>query len=156
MFPALAGQTLKIPLSFQYRSWCIAAIIMAMFNRGKASFFFERESFKALNQSALMDDLDSNMHIWISLTGAPVPVLSTADQVTVYTFTWLTQRPVIDNMPVFCLRTLAATLTKLTLCVCKLCLHTHNFYFFNSYDKKNHAKGLVVLKKNPAQRNVFP
>lgn len=119
MFPALPEQTLKIPLSFQYRSLRIAAIIMAMFSRGKASFLFflffcELESFEALNQSALMDDLDSNMHIWISLTGAPVPVLSTADQVTAYTFTWLTQLPVIDNMPVFCLRTLTATLTMLT------------------------------------------
>lgn len=43
----------------------------------------------------------SSMHIWISLVGAPVPVLSTADQVTGYTFTWLTQLPVIDNMPAF-------------------------------------------------------
>lgn len=40
----------------------------------------------------------SGMHVWISLAGAPVPVLSTADQVTGYTFTWLTQLPVIDNM----------------------------------------------------------
>lgn len=68
------------------------------YQRGKASSGLV-ESFKALNQSALMDDLDSSMHIWISLAGAPVPVLSTADQVTGYTLTWLTQLPVIDNMP---------------------------------------------------------
>lgn len=59
-----------------------------------------------------MDDLDSSMHIWISLTGAPVPVLSTADQVTGYTFTWLTQLPVIDNMPVL----FTAAFTILMLC----------------------------------------
>lgn len=40
----------------------------------------------------------SGMHVWISLAGAPVPVLSTAAQVTGYTLTWLTQLPVIDNM----------------------------------------------------------
>ncbi len=71
-------------------------------SRGKARpGIVEEQSFKALNQSALMDDLDSCMHVWISLTGAPVPVLSTADQVTGYTFTWPTQLPVIDNMPAF-------------------------------------------------------
>lgn len=41
------------------------------------------------------------MHVWISLAAAPVPVLSTADQVTGFTFTWLAQLPVIDNAPVF-------------------------------------------------------
>lgn len=39
----------------------------------------------------------ASMHIWISLAGAPVPVLSTADQVTTYIFTGLTQRPLIDT-----------------------------------------------------------
>lgn len=41
------------------------------------------------------------MHVWISLSAAPVPALSTADQVTGPTFTWLTQLPVIDNTPAF-------------------------------------------------------
>lgn len=69
------------------------------YRRGKTgSGLVEQVSFKASDQSALMDDLDSSMHIWISLTGAPVPVLSTADQVTGYTSTWQTQLPVIDNI----------------------------------------------------------
>lgn len=101
MFPALAGQTLDIPFSFQYRP-IVHYCNYHGNSRGKASSgIVEQDSFKALNQSALMDDLDSSMHIWISLTGAPVPVLSTADQVTGYTFTWLTQLLVIDNMPAF-------------------------------------------------------
>lgn len=99
MFPALVGQTLKIPFLFKCGPTCITAIIMAtaVVRPGLGLL----RSFKALNQSALMDDPDSSMHVWISLTGAPVPVLSTTDQVTAYTFTWLTQLPVIDNMPAF-------------------------------------------------------
>lgn len=42
------------------------------------------------------------MHVWISLAGAPVPVLSTADQVTGYTFTWPTQLPATDPTPARC------------------------------------------------------
>lgn len=38
------------------------------------------------------------MRTWISLTGAPVPVLSTADQVTGHTVTWPTQLPVINKL----------------------------------------------------------
>lgn len=52
------------------------------------------------------------MCVWISLAGAPVPVLSTADQVTGYTFTWLTQLPVIDNALAF-VHTAAPTIFRL-------------------------------------------
>ena len=42
----------------------------------------------------------SSMHVWISLAAAPVPVLSTADQVTGHTSTRLTRLPGIDkNIP---------------------------------------------------------
>lgn len=98
MFPALAEQTLNIPFSFQYSPPRIHRNYHGS-GRGKAnSGIVKQDSFKALNQSALMEEPDSSVRIWISLTGAPVPVLSTADQVTGHTVTWPTQLPVINKL----------------------------------------------------------
>lgn len=98
MFPALAEQTLNIPVSFQYSPSRIHRNYRGS-GRGTAnSGIVKQDSFKALNQSALMEEPDCSVRIWISLTGAPAPVLSTADQVTCHTVTWPTRLPVINKL----------------------------------------------------------
>jgi len=58
MFPALAEQTVNIPFPFQFRPSWITAIWYHGNSKGKARLgIVEEQSFKALNQSALMDDL---------------------------------------------------------------------------------------------------
>lgn len=98
MFPALAEQTLNIPASFQYSPSRIHRNYYGS-GRGTANCgIVKQDSFKALNQSALMEEPRCSVRIWISLTGAPVPVLSTADQVTWRTVTWPTRLPVINKL----------------------------------------------------------
>lgn len=98
MFAALAEQTLDIPVPFQYSLSRVHRNYHGSGGGAANSGIVWQDSFKALNQSALMEEPQRSVRIWITWTAAPVPVLSTADRVTCHTVTWPTRLPVINKL----------------------------------------------------------